>query len=225
MNPVSKTAWWNAGVRAEDARAETLLYGDSYAHLFLDDEGMRVWRDAAHLVKPARSLLMRHALIDAILLGLLEAEPKTTVILAGAGFDTRPFRLGGGSWVEVDTPALISLKEKHLPSTTCPSPLRRIGIDLLDPALEELLRPYGSGPVVVVLEGVLIYLETREVGSLLETLGRALPGHLLVCEAMSDLFMRRYARELEELFSRMGSPFRWRHPNPPPLLRRPGLPP
>jgi len=214
MDPVSKTAWWTAGVRAEDARAATPVYGDTFARLFLDEEGLRVWQDAAHLEKPARSLLVRHVLIDGILRKVLEAEPQTTVILAGSGFDTRPFRLDGGCWVEVDTPALISHKEKHLPSATCPRPLRRIGIDLMDRALEEHLRSYGSGPVVVVLEGVLIYLDDQQVGSLLQTLGRALPGHLLVCEVMSDLFMRRYARELAELFSRMGSPFRWRHPNP-----------
>ncbi|MFH1463193.1 MAG: class I SAM-dependent methyltransferase [Pseudomonadota bacterium] len=210
MRPVSKTAWWAAGVRAEDARGAHPICGDAHAHLFLDEEGTRIWQDAAHLVRPAQSLLMRHALIDGLLARLLEADPATTVVLAGAGFDARPFRMAGGAWLEVDTPALISHKEDRLPASRCPRPLRRLGLDLLDPALEEQLRPLAGGPVVVVLEGVLIYLDDRELRSLLQVLGRALPGHRLICDVMTDLFMRRYAGELGDLFSRMGSPFRWR---------------
>jgi hypothetical protein len=50
------------------------------------------------------------------------SPPGDWVVVIGAGFDTRAFRLCGGRWVELDEPALITLKEAHLPARTFTHP-------------------------------------------------------------------------------------------------------
>jgi O-methyltransferase involved in polyketide biosynthesis len=43
-------------------------------------------------------------IIDDLLREELVANPNLTVVIIGAGFDTRAFRLQGGTWIELDEP-------------------------------------------------------------------------------------------------------------------------
>ena len=68
-----------------------------------------------------------HRIIDDWLRDRLLADPEQLVILLGAGFDARAFRLPGGRWVEIDQPALIAHKDRVLPAARAPQPLNAHG--------------------------------------------------------------------------------------------------
>src|SRR5436190_20578659 len=129
MKPISQTAYYCCGVRMLDARSPAPVCGDGYAGRFMDDEGLRVldrFRDE-HRANAAN--VARHRIIDDLLRAAVRADPATAVVLVGAGFDTRAFRLPAGTWVEADEPPLIARKEERLPAAGCGNPLRRVPVD------------------------------------------------------------------------------------------------
>lgn len=215
MTQVSLTACWAAGVRMEDAASPNPICGDGLAARFMDEEAQQVFESARHLERPRISLLVRHRLIDGVVRDTLALAPQAQIVLVGAGFDTRAFRLQGGRWLEVDTPALMERKEQLLPAASCPSPLERRALDLNAVPLSRALADRRTEePCLVVIEGVLMYLGEAEVGALLRDLRALFPRHRLVCDLMNRVFLDRYVRELEQVFSRLGAPFLFRHDHP-----------
>src|SRR5262249_46785980 len=94
------------------------------------------------------------------------------VVNLGAGLDTRPYRMKlppSLIWVEADAPEIIDYKEDLLGVEPPNCVLERFRLDLREAKarrafLKECSRK-GTN-VLVVTEGVLIYLETREVANL-----------------------------------------------------------
>ena len=111
--------------------------------------------------RPHAPNAVRARIFDDWLNERLAADPATRVILLGAGFDTRAFRLSGGDWVELDHPGLMALKEQKLPASEAKNPLSRTGIDLAVDSLVEKLELWRDGrPTIVVMEGVTAYSST-----------------------------------------------------------------
>src|SRR5512132_36733 len=111
MDPIAKTAYYCCGVRAEDARSARPICGDHLAERFMDAEARAVFERFRSFRGPNASNAARHRAIDDILRERLRGQPDLPVVLLGAGFDTRAFRLAGGRWFELDQPALIERKE------------------------------------------------------------------------------------------------------------------
>jgi methyltransferase (TIGR00027 family) len=204
LDPIAKTAYYCCGVRAADAEQVKPICGDHLARRFMNDEARAVFARFTRFTYPNASNAARHRTIDDWLRERLRATPDLRVVLLGAGFDTRAFRLGGGRWVELDQPEVIAVKEAELPEKQAPNPLRRIAINFAVDSLADKLKPFaGENPVAVVLEGVSMYLGQSELRQTLEVLRRTLPGHLLICDLMTARFVRRYSagvrREIEAL--------------------------
>jgi len=110
------------------------------------------------------------------LTGLSFALSKRGQINLGAGLDARPYRMQLPAflqWVEVDLPEIIAYKEAILANEEPRCRLERICLDLSDAEarrtlLAELDR--RAKKIVVMSEGLLIYLSTEEVGSLAKDL-------------------------------------------------------
>src|SRR5215510_9037451 len=171
MKPISKTAFYCCGVRMQDAEREQPVCGDSFARTFMNEQGLQILDTFKDETRPNTTNVARHRIIDDLLRQELLADPKLTVVIIGAGFDTRAFRLKGGTWIELDEPQVITYKEGRLPAANSNNELQRIPIDFASESLEQKLAPYsGRSPVTVVIEGVLMYLEEAAIGKLLETL-------------------------------------------------------
>ena len=94
----------------------------------------------------------------------LKDDKDLQIVNIGAGFDSRPYRLAGGRWYDIDEPALIAHKNTCAPVETCGNPLRRIPVDFANGELPAAL--VSAIPVLtpfVVIEGVLMYLDTVRV--------------------------------------------------------------
>jgi hypothetical protein len=116
--------------------------------------------------------------------------------------------LPGGRWVELDEPALITLKEAKLPAGEAPNPLTRVPIRFEHESLEVTLAPFRhfSDPVVV-LEGVLPYLSAAEVRGLLQAIRNSFSSPTLICDLTTPAFARRYAGKIGKRFRELGAPY------------------
>jgi methyltransferase (TIGR00027 family) len=112
-------------------------------------------------------MIVRTAVMDEVILQAIERDGVGTVLNLAAGLDTRPYRLALPStlrWVEVDFPDVVAYKEEELAGERPACALERVGIDLTDvPRRRALFGRIGSAerPVLVVSEGLLIYLTHR----------------------------------------------------------------
>lgn len=211
MNPVSRTAFYCTGVRALDARSPAPLCGDRYAERFMDNEAWRLFAPFRRFKAPNGSNVVRHRMIDDLLRARLIARPQLRVVLVGAGFDARAYRLGGGRWVEVDEAPLLAFKEPRLPAAECPNPLQRIAIDFASESLADKLAPFAAqdreSPTVAVVEGVLMYLSEAQIRTLAATLRDLFPDLELVCDVATTLFFERYGRRLHARIRDLGTSF------------------
>jgi methyltransferase (TIGR00027 family) len=211
LDPIAKTAYYCCGVRAADAERADPICGDHLAHRFMNAEARAIFAQFSGFKNPNGSNVTRHRIIDDWLRERLSATPDLRVILLGAGFDTRAFRLRGGRWVELDQPETIAIKEAELPTGQAPNPLRRVPIDFAVESLADKLAPWeGESPAVVVMEGVNAYLSEAERRRTLDILIKTFPGHVLICDLMTARFVRRYSdgirRRIEELGGRFAEP-------------------
>jgi methyltransferase (TIGR00027 family) len=215
MKPISRTAFYSCGVRMQDAERSTSVCGDSYAKAFMNEEGIRILEAFQDETSPNASTVARHRIIDDCLRQELLAHPRLCVVLIGAGFDSRAYRLRGGTWVELDEPQVIAYKNERLPASNCENELHRIPIDFSTDSLEEKLSSYSSrSPVVVVIEGVFMYLEEEVIRQLLQLLSRIFPQHKLICDFMSREFFEEYGRTFQEKLTGLGTSFKFTVDNP-----------
>lgn len=210
MKPISKTAFYCCGVRMQDAEREQPVCGDTYARLFMNEEGLQILRVFKDELRPNMSNVARHRLIDDLLRQELIANPNLTVVIIGAGFDTRAFRLNGGTWLELDEPQVIAYKNERLPVSTCENELQRISIDFATDSLEQKLASFsGRTPVAIVIEGVFMYLEEAAIEQTLQTLRGLFPQHKLICDLMTRDFFENTASSVHEKLSGMGATFKF----------------
>lgn len=215
MKPISQTAFYCCGVRMQDAEREKPICGDSYAKVFMNEQGLQILEAFKDEKRPNASNVARHRIIDDLLRQELIAHPNLTVVIIGAGFDTRAFRLKGGTWIELDEPQVITYKDERLPAATCQNELHRISIDFATDSLEQKLSSLSNrSPVAVVIEGVFMYLDEAAIEKLLETLHRVFPQHKLICDLMTREFFEKNARTIHEKLTGMGAVFKFTIDNP-----------
>jgi methyltransferase (TIGR00027 family) len=209
MKPVSKTAYYCGGVRMQDAESPHPLIGDQYAKRLMGEEGIAYWEEFKQLKWPNASNTVRHYLIDSLVKKELSDHPDTTIILVGAGFDSRAYRLKGGSWIEIDEPAIIEYKNEILPVSECANPLERISIEFEKQKLADKLRPYTNRPhVIFIIEGVFMYLTNEQKNELLSTLTTLFPQHTLFCDLMTRRFYKKFAGPIQKKLAEQGAVFK-----------------
>jgi len=215
MKPISKTAFYCCGVRMQDAERDQPVCGDTYAKAFMNEQGLQILEAFKDETRPNTSNVGRHRIIDDLLRHELEADPNLTVVIIGAGFDTRAFRLKGGTWIELDEPQVITYKDERLPAANSENELQRISIDFATESLEQKLASFsGRNPVAVVIEGVFMYLEETAIEQVLQTLHRLFPDHKLICDLMTRDFFEKNASTIHEKLTGMGAAFKFTVDNP-----------
>lgn len=207
-NPISRTAYYTLAVRAADAASADPILGDTFAQRFMNDDAQRVWEEFKSFTPPNVSNAGRHAMIDEHLRRELAADPDATIVIIGAGFDTRAFRLQGGRWFEFDEPEILTYKESRLPAAEAPNPLVRVPVHFGREPLGDKLQIVGTpANVHIVIEGVLMYLTREQRRDLLRTLQACFPHHTVYCDLMRKRFFEKYSRPIHEKIVGMGATF------------------
>jgi O-methyltransferase involved in polyketide biosynthesis len=157
-------------LRACESRVPHPILGDHFAAqdvARIDYDFRRIHR----YVRPATNQFMvalRSAQFDAWTTDYLNGHPDTVVLHLGCGLHSRAFRIAvpeGVRWFDVDLPQVIALRRRLYSES---GTYRMIGSSVTDPGwLDEL--PAG-GSVLIVAEGLLMYLTAAEVTELLHRL-------------------------------------------------------
>lgn len=166
---VSDTALWVAVFRAQESERPDALFYDPYARQLAGERGAEIEKQIG---MPGWPIVVRTQVLDELILKAVEEDGYDTVLNLAAGLDTRPYRLALPAtlrWVEVDLPAVIEYKREALKEAKCFCRLERHAVDLADAvARRALFAKVGAAAnkVLVVTEGLLIYLDPEEVKAL-----------------------------------------------------------
>lgn len=177
---ISDTARWVAMYRAWETERPDAIFRDPYARRLAGARGEAIVRAIPGGRQMAWSMIVRTALYDELIQRLVERERVDVVLHLASGLDTRPYRLPLPSslqWIEVDLPSLIAEKERELAGETPVCRVTREPVDLADEgARRALFARVGAlgGRVLVVTEGLLVYLRPEQVAALARDL-RAQP--------------------------------------------------
>lgn len=203
VSSVSDTARWVATYRDWESARPDALFRDPYAERLAGERGKAI---AKHMPRQARSgwpLVARTVLIDELIMASI-AEGCDCVVNLAAGLDTRPYRMtlpASLTWIEVDFPAMIDEKERLLMGEVPGCQLIRRRVDLSDSAARAALLDEIAGlgvKVLVISEGLLIYLDEAAVA----TLARELVTCRSVCWWVFDLASPNLLRFMQRM---MGS--------------------
>jgi len=215
MNPISNTAYYCCGVRMDDAERTPSVCNDRYARRFMDEQGLRIFEPFRGETLPNISNIVRCRIIDDFVQREIDAHSSARVVTIGAGFDTRPYRLRGGEWHEIDEPQIIGYKNERLPVAESPNPLTRVTVDFASGSLGESLRTVPSdGHIIVVIEGVFMYLEPDAIAGTLRALRGRFPRHLLLCDLMNRAFFERFGASVHAKIVAIGARFTERPVDP-----------
>jgi methyltransferase (TIGR00027 family) len=173
---VSDTARWVALYRAMESERPDALFRDPYARRLAGARGERIVDTMPKGRSWAWPMIVRTAVMDEIILRAIERDGVDTVLNLAAGLDTRPYRLPLANalrWIEADFPDVIAYKQKQLKGERPAPALEQVGIDLTDGARRRALfgQIGAAAPkVLVVSEGLLIYLTPDHVAALADDL-------------------------------------------------------
>jgi methyltransferase (TIGR00027 family) len=169
LRNVSDTALWVAVFRAQESERSDPLFFDPYARQLAGERGAEI---AKQVGMPGWPIVVRTVALDEMILKAVEEDGFDTVLNLAAGLDTRPYRLALPAtlrWIEVDMPGMVEYKRTALKDAKCFCRLERQALDLAD---VEARRAFftkvsaAADKVLVVTEGLLIYLEPEQVKTL-----------------------------------------------------------
>lgn len=147
--------------------------------------------DFAQLRVPYKTVVLvcqRAKKLDAVTRAFLVEKPPGVVLHLACGLDSRFWRVDDGQveWYDLDMPAVIELRQKFYPAA---ERYHTLPVSVTD--LEWLQTVSADGkPVLVVAEGLLMYLGEADVQQLVLRLRKAFPG----CRLVGDVFSRQTAR-------------------------------
>ncbi len=146
------------------------LYGKAFVSkrgiILKDESAEKIWEEVKFpLGRKSRSkylayyMAMRARVFDDFVREQIACHPETVVLHLGAGLDSRALRVGVDvSWYDVDFPEVISERARYFTESAS---YRMISSDIRDIGfLGEAPRSHHA---TVVLEGVSMYLENREL--------------------------------------------------------------
>jgi methyltransferase (TIGR00027 family) len=168
---VSDTARWVAAYRAMETARPDAIFRDPFAAKLAGKRGFQIADAMSQKKEGEASLVVRTVVLDTMVSRLVSQDADVVLNLA-AGLDTRPWRLNLPSslqWIDVDLPDILAYKAKTLEDTQPLVKYQTIAADLADAgARRDVLSRIGkSGKrILVVSEGLLVYLSTEDVEAL-----------------------------------------------------------
>jgi methyltransferase (TIGR00027 family) len=214
---ISDTARWVAYFRALETKRPDALFQDPYAERLAGTRGFEIANTLPDGKKHEWAWMARTYLFDQFVSREIRAGADVVLNLA-AGLDARPYRMelpSGLRWLEVDFPEIIHHKEEVLAEDGPKCKLDRISLDLSDQEarrhLFARLNELGSN-VVVMSEGLLIYLTNDEVASLANDLADCSHFRTWIVDLTSPGQLRLMQRTTGKKLQDAGAPFKFGPP-------------
>ena len=190
--------------RALESERPDALFHDPYARRLAGPEGEAILRAIPKGVQFAWPMIVRTAVMDEIILRAIEHDGVDTVVNLAAGLDTRPYRLplpAALRWFEADFPGMLDYKEAALRDERPVCRLELLRADLTDHAARRAVlatATTGARAVLVVTEGLLVYLRSEQVAEL----GRDLRDQPAIGHWLTDLASPRLLKMMTRTWGR-----------------------
>lgn len=227
LDAVERTALLTAALRAAESVRADRLYTDPYAAALAGADGpglLAEIRAVTHSPDRPRTLpstpdynAIRTRFLDDWLTDGAAGAATTQVVLAPAGMDSRPYRLGWPSTLrvfEVDRPAVLDWKRDRLAGARPQVHLRPVPGDLVRDPWEDRLVAAGYDPArpsTWLLEGLLYYLTGPDAGRVLGRVAAlAAPGSRIAADVVNEAALSRPDMAgLLSVFAGWGCPWRF----------------
>jgi methyltransferase (TIGR00027 family) len=176
LHGISDTALWVAVYRAMETARPDAIFRDPYAEQLAGERGRSIVDALPQGRDRAWTMIVRTAIFDEIILDAVRVKGAELVLNLAAGLDTRPWRLelpGTLEWIDVDFSDMLRYKTDVLANARPRCSYRAMPLDLADRAKRRtLLEKVGgmASRILVVTEGLLIYLSDDQVASLADDL-------------------------------------------------------
>lgn len=196
LRNISDTALWVAIYRAVESERPDALFHDPFARRLAGGRGERIAETMAFANRHAWSFVARTVVFDRFIEDSL-ARGADMVLNLAAGLDTRPYRMelpANLPWIEVDLPDLLAYKTAVLANETARCRLERVALDLASVAARrDLFRSLSQEAtrVLVITEGLVVYLSDRENVSLAEDLAGTPTFHRWALDMVSPALLHR----------------------------------
>jgi methyltransferase (TIGR00027 family) len=211
---ISDTARWAAVFRARETERADAIFRDPYAERLAGKMGVDIANTLPEGNSHAWAWVARTYLFDQFITREIEQGADMVVNLA-AGLDARPYRMALSpslQWIEADLPEILTYKEGILANEKLACKLERIRLDLSDgPARRALFADLDrrANKILVLTEGLLIYLSAEEVASLAKDLATNSQFQRWIMDLSSPGLLRMMQRTTGKQLSEVGAPFKF----------------
>ncbi len=212
---VSDTARWVALYRAMESERPDALFRDPYARKLAGERGERILASMRRGRAWAWPMIVRTAVLDELILRTIDRDGVDTVLNLAAGLDARPYRMAlppSLHWIEADFPDVIAYKQEQLRGERPACLLEQEGIDLTDVGRRRaLFARIGAvaRQVLVVSEGLLIYLSPPQVAALASDLAAAAPFRRWLIDLASPRLLKMMERTWGRAVAAGNAPFQF----------------
>ncbi len=173
---ISDTARWVAVYRAMETERSDAIFRDRFAARLAGEKGAAIVDNMKRGRSMAWAMIVRTAVFDEIILERVRNGGVDLVLNLAAGLDARAWRMPLPPtlrWVDVDLPDIVDYKLNLLSDEKPVCRYEAVRVDLRDAARRQALFSQlgaSASRVLVVTEGLLIYLTEADVGSLARAL-------------------------------------------------------
>lgn len=204
LTDVSKTAIGTLRSHViEAARPEPVIHDpmaqvclDRLAALARNPEDQRVLQHRLSRTLTSH-IALRARKYDAIADAYIADHPGCTVVNLGCGFDTRYWRIDHDNctYFELDLPEVIALKRAVLGADLA---YALIGASVLDPAWLDQVTVTGNRHVLLLSEGLFMYLPRQAVITLFQQIAATLVDSQITLEVVTEAYTRGLWKKLVE---------------------------
>jgi len=176
---ISDTARWVAVYRAMETERRDAIFRDPFAARLAGEKGASIVDNMKRGRGMAWAMIVRTAVFDEIILERVRNGNADVVLNLAAGLDARPWRLPLPPtlrWIDVDLPGILNYKTETLKNEKPVCRYEAVTLDLRDVARRQALFSQidaESQRVLVLSEGLLVYLTPDDVGALARDLHAA----------------------------------------------------
>jgi methyltransferase (TIGR00027 family) len=213
LRNVSDTALWVAVYRAEETDRRDALFHDPFARRLAGPRGFELIEAMPKGRTYAWPMVVRTVVFDRFLADRLSRGTDVVLNLA-AGLDARPYRMTTLpktlKWVEVDLPDMVDYKTAVLADETPVCSLERIAADLSNAeARRKVFADVGARgkDVLVLTEGLLIYLEPAQVAALADDLAAVPSMRSWITDLSSPGLLKMMMKTWGKTVQQAGAPF------------------
>ena len=230
LRNISDTARWVAIYRAIESERPDALFLDPLARRLAGERGERISETKNFANRYAWSFVARTVLFDRFIAEGITSGADMVVNLA-AGLDTRPYRMELPSqlhWIEIDLPDLLAYKSGMLAGETARCNVERIALDLANVAARrELFDRLSTRAtnVLIVTEGLVVYLAPEEVVTLAEDLASTPAFNRWALDMTSPALLRMMQASMGKDLQQAGAPFKFAPDQGPAFFERHGWKP